>query len=368
MAVGSRQKDHPGNVVAEVGAATLWNFLRYPLTGFNPFDENEPSVRHYNSNPIFAKVSFELWKAHASDLKRLVKIQFRNDPFCKGDWDLPKEELERFLGQENPGPSERTRQWLAAQGGTNVDTSANISTNNNNINIDTNGTGINNSTSTSTENNTNKRTTRATNNNSNSNNNKSNAKTRDNSRANNKVSTRVSTNAAMTDLTPKRRSKRISYQNDDSCDDDVLVVSYPAPDTRYFVLFDVDGEIAEPSSQRFVFSECGTKVTRYCRIPEILFKSDEMMSKLGRSYASHDAFQMLMRNETQRRLKIKKSASMVELEGYEEKQTAKLTVPVDPVLYNENGEAVQDFEIKSTEEGYAYVYFWLKKTTNSSSP
>ena len=62
-----RNKDHPGNVDAEAGRHILLSFLDYD-NDFSPFDANEPSVKHWESQRLFFQYPFPVWEAVARKL------------------------------------------------------------------------------------------------------------------------------------------------------------------------------------------------------------------------------------------------------------------------------------------------------------
>jgi len=53
-----QQKDHRGNVSAEVGRNILFDFVEYQQTGFNPYGRDVGSIAHHQSKDIYKQVKF----------------------------------------------------------------------------------------------------------------------------------------------------------------------------------------------------------------------------------------------------------------------------------------------------------------------
>ena len=58
---------HPVNIDSVASRATLLSFLDYD-NDFSPFDANEPSVKHWESQRLFFQYPFPVWEAVARKL------------------------------------------------------------------------------------------------------------------------------------------------------------------------------------------------------------------------------------------------------------------------------------------------------------
>ena len=73
-----RNKDHAHNCPAKLGTAILLSYLDLK-NEFSPFDEKEPSLEHYQSNPEFQKLNYRTWYTFASKLIHNARLLIPND-------------------------------------------------------------------------------------------------------------------------------------------------------------------------------------------------------------------------------------------------------------------------------------------------
>lgn len=88
--MGPRTKDHPGNCSAAIGTAILCSYLDLK-NDFSPFNKNEPSREHYESNEKFKELSFDVWWQFASQLILHARLVIPNDPHYSKLQELVKE-------------------------------------------------------------------------------------------------------------------------------------------------------------------------------------------------------------------------------------------------------------------------------------
>ena len=88
--MGPRTKDHPGNCSAALGTAILCSYLDLK-NNFSPFNKNEPSREHYESNEKFKELSFDVWWQFASQLILHARLVIPNDPHYSKLQELVKE-------------------------------------------------------------------------------------------------------------------------------------------------------------------------------------------------------------------------------------------------------------------------------------
>ena len=77
--MGPRNKDHPGNCSAALGKAILLSYLDLN-SDFSPFDKDEPSREHYESNEEFKELPFNVWWQFAQQLIQHARLLIPNDP------------------------------------------------------------------------------------------------------------------------------------------------------------------------------------------------------------------------------------------------------------------------------------------------
>ena len=88
--MGPRTKDHPGNCSAALGTAILCSYLDLN-NNFSPFNKNEPSREHYESNEKFKELPFDVWWQFASQLILHARLVIPNDPHYSKLQELVKE-------------------------------------------------------------------------------------------------------------------------------------------------------------------------------------------------------------------------------------------------------------------------------------
>ena len=125
-----------------------------------------------------------------------------------------------------------------------------------------------------------------------------------------------------------------------------------------FMHFDLDGEIYDIQCHKFEFSDCCTVITRLSKVPAILQDVPGVFQSIGQEgmYAE-DSYKLLMQNETKKR--EEKGAALVGV--FETRARVILPYPVEPYFFDKEMAQSTSFEISHTEEGSAFVNFWLKR-------
>ena len=125
-----------------------------------------------------------------------------------------------------------------------------------------------------------------------------------------------------------------------------------------FMHFDLDGEIYDIQCHKFEFSDCCTVITRLSKVPAILQDVPGVFQSIGQEgmYAE-DSYKLLMKNETKKR--EEKGAALVGV--FETRARVILPYPVEPYFFDKEMAQSTSFEISHTEEGSAFVNFWLKR-------
>ena len=75
-----RTKKEKIDFYSNVANATVYSFINYKDTGFSPFDPEEPSWDHYQSNPLFQTVAFDIWQAAGRRLKLHARLCIPKEP------------------------------------------------------------------------------------------------------------------------------------------------------------------------------------------------------------------------------------------------------------------------------------------------
>ena len=97
-----RNWDKKSAIPAEIGSAILTSFL--DDNSFSPFDPNEPSREHYQSQELFQTISFDVWRSTAIHLKENAKLINTKEPY----YNIQSKFVNRNRAPQNPNNTSLT--------------------------------------------------------------------------------------------------------------------------------------------------------------------------------------------------------------------------------------------------------------------
>ena len=165
---------------------------------------------------------------------------------------------------------------------------------------------------------------------------------------------------------PKRtcdKSKKSSIQKCIETKKKSLRDTYVAPlpgNKSVLVVFEPDGDICDPASNRLEFKEGGTKLLRWSKVPAEWTNVRKLIgSKTTKLHMDGDC--MLLSQEIAER--HKSGAGPIEDENgvlWEPREVIELPFPCHKALFNKHSEEIPSFLLQSNQHKHAWCYFWLR--------
>ena len=306
-----RTKDHPANVPAAIGSAIILSYLDLS-NKFSPFDPQEPTREHWESNRVFQQCKYPIWKAVAKRLKQNACDIIRSDPHHSTlkiaqskDTSQSGLSTSNIKAKEAPLPAKSTIQASkAAAQPSNMVVSPPLSSQ--------------------------KR------------------------KAVMLSPSKVKNNKHPSEKTSK--SKEPSMVVDEF--DEIFWVEYP--NGEIFMQIDLDGDVLDPTAHRIEFSSCGMIVTYSSRIPEMMLDASQILTNCP----ANDAFGYLLNVEVNRR---KQKLQTIKGGGpfFQARKSVTLPRPVHKMFFDDNYKEMETYKIIYSAEGCAYTFFWLLPATVS---
>ena len=133
---------------------------------------------------------------------------------------------------------------------------------------------------------------------------------------------------------------------------------YPCGE-KLLVVFPLDGDILDIKANYFEFTDEGTAVRHWARVPKQLESACNLLG-LGNNDAATQVDFVVLEAELKRRLKANEAKQNEDGEIWEIRETLTLPFRCHPRLYNKKGKQLATYCQQQNSSGFAWGYFWLK--------
>ena len=142
------------------------------------------------------------------------------------------------------------------------------------------------------------------------------------------------------------------------------IIEYPTKN-KVGIVWGLDGDVEDKSSNRFKLSNDGQSITRFRRVPKVWLSADGLLNGMGQDkkegalpgFRSSDIDILVVDSVIQERLKD--SVKDENGEYWEPREIIDLPFPCLQTMVSIEGKAMKTFKVRKNQQGFRWAAFWL---------